>query len=122
MEKELEPLKQKRKKAFRNSAPKYYMFGGCLCIIFVVVMVIAGLMELLDKWRTSIALAPLSLAIYFFNRKHSLDDRKANRENEAYDKWEKQNPRYRQLVNERHKLDERLKEINEEMQVSTNNA
>ena len=122
LEKELEPLKLKRKKAFRNSAPKYYMFGGCLCIIFVVVMVIAGLMELLDKWRTSIALAPLSLAIYFFNRKHSLDDRKANRENEAYDKWEKQNPRYRQLVNERHKLDERLKEINEEMQVSTNNA
>lgn len=115
LEKELEPLKLKRKKAFRNSAPKYYMFGGCLCIIFVVVMVIAGLMELLDKWRTSIALAPLSLAIYFFNRKHSLDDRKANREKEAYDKWEKQNPRYSQIVNELQKLEERLKEINEEM-------
>lgn len=115
LEKELEPLKLKRKKAFRNSTPKYYMFGGCLCIIFVVVMVIAGLMELLDKWRTSIALAPLSLAIYFFNRKHSLDDRKANREMEAYDKWEKQNPRYSQIVNELQKLEERLKEINEEM-------
>ena len=115
LEKELEPLKLKRKKAFRNSTPKYYMFGGCLCIIFVVVMVIAGLMELLDKWRTSIALAPLSLAIYFFNRKHSLDDRKANREKEAYDKWEKQDPRYGQIVNELQKLEERLKEINEEM-------
>lgn len=119
LEKELEPLKQKRKKAFRNSTPKYYMFGGCLCIIFVVVMVIAVLMDLLDRWMISIALAPLSLAIYFYNRKHSLDDRKANREKEAYDNWEIKNPRYRQLVNELQKLDERLKEINEEMQVST---
>lgn len=64
------------------------MFGGCLGIIFVVVMVIAVLMELLDRWMISIALAPLSLAIYFYNRKHSLDDRKANREKEAYDNWE----------------------------------
>lgn len=119
LEKELEPLKLKRKKAFRNSTPKYYMFGGCLCIIFIVVMVIAVLMELLDRWMISIALAPLSLAIYFYNRKHSLDDRKANREKEAYDNWEIKNPRYRQLVNELQKLDERLKEINEEMQVST---
>lgn len=119
LEKELEPLKLKRKKAFRNSTPKYYMFGGCLCIIFVVVMVIAVLMEHLDRWMISIALAPLSLAIYFYNRKHSLDDRKANREKEAYDNWEIKNPRYRQLVNELQKLDERLKEINEEMQVST---
>ena len=119
LEKELEPLKLKRKKAFRNSTPKYYMFGGCLFIIFVVVMVIAVLMELLDRWMISIALAPLSLAIYFYNRKHSLDDRKANREKEAYDNWEIKNPRYRQLVNELQKLDERLKEINEEMQVST---
>lgn len=119
LEKELEPLKLKRKKAFRNSTPKYYMFGGCLGIIFVVVMVIAVLMELLDRWMISIALAPLSLAIYFYNRKHSLDDRKANREKEAYDNWEIKNPRYRQLVNELQKLDERLKEINEEMQVST---
>lgn len=79
LEKELEPLKLKRKKAFRNSTSKYYMFGGCLCIIFVVVMVIAVFMELLDRWMISIALAPLSLAIYFYNRKHSLDDRKANR-------------------------------------------
>lgn len=119
LEKELEPLKLKRKKAFRNSTPKYYMFGGCLGIILVVVMVIAVLMELLDRWMISIALAPLSLAIYFYNRKHSLDDRKANREKEAYDNWEIKNPRYRQLVNELQKLDERLKEINEEMQVST---
>lgn len=119
LEKELEPLKLKRKKAFRNSTPKYYMFGGCLCIIFLVVMVIAVLMDLLDRWMISIALAPLSLAIYFYNRKHSLDDRKANREKEAYDNWEIKNPRYRQLVNELQKLDERLKEINEEMQVST---
>lgn len=119
LEKELEPLKLKRKKAFRNSTPKYYMFGGCLCIIFIVVMVIAVLMELLDRWMISIALAPLSLAIYFYNRKHSLDDRKANREKEAYDNWEIKNPRYRQLINELQKLDERLKEINEEMQVST---
>lgn len=119
LEKELEPLKLKRKKAFRNSTPKYYMFGGCLCIIIVVVMVIAVFMELLDRWMISIALAPLSLAIYFYNRKHSLDDRKANREKEAYDNWEIKNPRYRQLVNELQKLDERLKEINEEMQVST---
>lgn len=119
LEKELEPLKLKRKKAFRNSTPKYYMFGGCLGIIFVVVMVIAVLMELLDRWMISIALAPLSLAIYFYNRKHSLDDRKANREKEAYDNWEIKNPRYRQLVNELQKLDERFKEINEEMQVST---
>lgn len=119
LEKELEPLKLKRKKAFRNSTPKYYMFGGCLCIIFVVVMVIAVLMDLLDRWMISIALAPLSLSIYFYNRKHSLDDRKANREKEAYDNWEIKNPRYRQLVNELQKLDERLKEINEEMQVST---
>lgn len=119
LEKELEPLKLKRKKAFRNSTPKYYMFGGCLCIIFVVVMVIAVLMDLLDRWMISIALAPLSLAIYFYNRKYSLDDRKANREKEAYDNWEIKNPRYRQLVNELQKLDERLKEINEEMQVST---
>lgn len=119
LEKELEPLKLKRKKAFRNSTPKYYMFGGCLCIIFVVVMVIAVLMEHLDRWMISIALAPLSLAIYFYNRKHSLDDRKANREKEAYDNWEIKNLRYRQLVNELQKLDERLKEINEEMQVST---
>lgn len=119
LEKELEPLKLKRKKAFRNSTPKYYMFGGCLFIIFVVVMVIAVLMDLLDRWMISIALAPLSLAIYFYNRKHSLDDRKANREKEAYDNWEIKNPRYRQLVNELQKLDERLKEINEEMQVST---
>ena len=95
------------------------MFGGCLGIILVVVMVIAVLMELLDRWMISIALAPLSLAIYFYNRKHSLDDRKANREKEAYDNWEIKNPRYRQLVNELQKLDERLKEINEEMQVST---
>lgn len=115
LEKELEPLKLKRKKAFRNSAPKYYMFRGCLCIIFVVVMVIAVLMKLLDRWMISIALAPLSLAIYFYNRKHSLDDRKANREQEAYDEWEKQNPRYSQIVNELHKLEKRLKEINEEM-------
>lgn len=115
LEKELEPLKLKRKKAFRNSTPKYYMFGGCLCIIFIVVMVIAVLMELLDRWMISIALAPLSLAIFCFNRKHSLDDRKANREMEAYDKWEKQNPRYSQIVNELQKLEERLKEINEEM-------
>ena len=119
LEKELEPLKLKRKKAFRNSTSKYYMFGGCLCIIFVVVMVIAVFMELLDRWMISIALAPLSLSIYFYNRKHSLDDRKANREKEAYDNWEIKNPRYRQLVNELQKLDERLKEINEEMQVST---
>lgn len=119
LEKELEPLKLKRKKAFRNSTSKYYMFGGCLCIIFVVVMVIAVFMELLDRWMISIALAPLSLAIYFYNRKHSLDDRKANREKEAYDNWEIKNPRYRQLVNELQKLDERLKKINEEMQVST---
>ena len=119
LEKELEPLKLKRKKAFRNSTSKYYMFGGCLCIIFVVVMVIAVFMELLDRWMISIALAPLSLAIYFYNRKHSLDDRKANREKEAYDNWEIKNPRYRQLINELQKLDERLKEINEEMQVST---
>ena len=119
LEKELEPLKLKRKKAFRNSTPKYYMFGGCLGIILVVVMVIAVLMELLDRWMISIALAPLSLAIYFYNRKHSLDDRKANREKEAYDNWEIKNPRYRQLVNELQKLDERLKKINEEMQVST---
>ena len=119
LEKELEPLKLKRKKAFRNSTSKYYMFGGCLCIIFVVVMVIAMFMELLDRWMISIALAPLSLAIYFYNRKHSLDDRKANREKEAYDNWEIKNPRYRQLVNELQKLDERLKKINEEMQVST---
>lgn len=119
LEKELEPLKLKRKKAFRNSTPKYYMFGGCLCIIFVVVMVIAVLMDLLDRWMISIALAPLSLAIYFYNRKHSLDDRKANREKEAYDNWEIKNPRYRQLVNELQKLDERLKEINEDMKVST---
>ena len=119
LEKELEPLKLKRKKAFRNSTPKYYMFGGCLCIIFIVVMVIAVLIELLDRWMISIALAPLSLAIYFYNRKHSLDDRKANREKEAYDNWEIKNPRYRQLINELQKLDERLKEINEEMQVST---
>lgn len=119
LEKELEPLKLKRKKAFRNSTSKYYMFGGCLCIIFVVVMVIAVFMELLDRWMISIALAPLSLAIYFYNRKHSLDDRKANREKEAYDNWEIKNPRYRQLVNELQKLDERLKEINEEMQVSS---
>lgn len=119
LEKELEPLKLKRKKSFRNNTPKYYMFGGCLCIIFVVVMVIAVFMELLDRWMISIALAPLSLSIYFYNRKHSLDDRKANREKEAYDNWEIKNPRYRQLVNELQKLDERLKEINEEMQVST---
>lgn len=119
LEKELEPLKLKRKKAFRNNTPKYYMFGGCLCIIFVVVMVIAVFMELLDRWMISIALAPLSLSIYFYNRKHSLDDRKANREKEAYDNWEIKNPRYRQLVNELQKLDERLKEINEEMQVSS---
>lgn len=119
LENELEPLKLKRKKAFRNSTSKYYMFGGCLCIIFVVVMVIAVFMELLDRWMISIALAPLSLAIYFYNRKHSLDDRKANREKEAYDNWEIKNPRYRQLVNELQKLDERLKKINEEMQVST---
>lgn len=119
LEKELEPLKLKRKKAFRNSTSKYYMFGGYLCIIFVVVMVIAVFMELLDRWMISIALAPLSLAIYFYNRKHSLDDRKANREKEAYDNWEIKNPRYRQLVNELQKLDERLKKINEEMQVST---
>lgn len=119
LEKELEPLKLKRKKSFRNNIPKYYMFGGCLCIIFVVVMVIAVFMELLDRWMISIALAPLSLSIYFYNRKHSLDDRKANREKEAYDNWEIKNPRYRQLVNELQKLDERLKEINEEMQVST---
>ena len=119
LEKELEPLKLKRKKSFRNNTPKYYMFGGCLCIIFVVVMVIAVFMELLDRWMISIALAPLSLSIYFYNRKHSLDDRKANREKEAYDNWEIKNPRYRQLVNELQKLDERLKEINEEMQVSS---
>ena len=122
LQKELEPLKLKRKKAFRNCTPKYYMIGGCLCVFFVVVMVVAVFRKLLERWMISIALAPLSLAIFFFNRKHSLDDRKANREKEAYDKWEKQNPRYRQLVNELQKLDERLKEINEEMQVSTNNA
>ena|GEM_PF-7101416 len=72
MEKELEPLKLKRKKAFRNSTPIFFMLGGCLCIIILVVMVIALSMGLLDKWVTSIALAALPLAIYFFNRKHSL--------------------------------------------------
>lgn len=115
LEKELEPLKLKRKKAFRNSTPIFFMLGGCLCIIILVVMVVALLMGLLDKWVTSIALAALPAAIYFFNRKHSLDDRKANREKEAYDNWEIRNPRYRLIVDELQKLDERLKDINVEL-------
>ena len=115
LEKELEPLKLKRKKAFRNSSPIFFMLGGCLCIIILVVMVIALFLGLLDKWVTSIALAALSAAIYFFNRKHSLDDRKANREKEAYDNWEIRNPRYCLIIDELQKLDERLKEINVEL-------
>ena len=115
LEKELEPLKLKRKKAFRNSTPIFFMLGGCFCIIILVVMVIALFMGLLDKWITSIALASLPAAIYFFNRKHSLDDRKTNREKEAYDNWEIRNPRYRLIVDELQKLDERLKEINLEL-------
>lgn len=115
LEKELEPLKLKRKKAFRNSTPIFFMLGGCFCIIILVVMVIALFMGLLAKWVTSIALAALPAAIYFFNRKHSLDDRKANREKEAYDNWEIRNPRYRLIVDELQKLDERLKEINLEL-------
>jgi len=44
-----------------------------------------------------------------------LDDRKANREKEAYDNWEIQNPRYRLIVDELQKLEERLNEINKEL-------
>lgn len=115
LEKELEPLKLKRKKAFRNNAPIFFMLGGCLCIIILIVMGIALFKGLLDKWVTSIALAAVPAAIYFFNRKHSLDDRKANREKEAYDNWEIQNPRYRLIVDEVQKLEERLNEINKEL-------
>lgn len=115
LEKELEPLKLKRKKAFRNNTPIFFMLGGCLCIIILIVMGIALFKGLLDKWVTSIALAAVPAAIYFFNRKHSLDDRKANREKEAYDNWEIQNPRYRLIVDEVQKLEERLNEINKEL-------
>lgn len=115
LEKEIEPLKVKRRKAFRNRYPKIFLFGGYLFFIIFVVLVVVVLMGLLDKGMVSLALASLTIAIFFFNRKHSLDDRKANREKEAYDKWGNQNPRYSQIVNELQKLEERLKEINEEM-------
>ena len=118
LKKELEPLKLKRKKSFRNNTPKYYMLVGCFCIIILVVMVIVLFMGILDKWMAGFALATIPIVIYCFNRKHSLDDRKANREKEAYDNWEIQNPRYCLIVDELQKLDERLNEINEEIEVN----
>ncbi len=108
-------LQMERKKAFKNREPLYYKIGGYGSVLICILMIVAVFIGWLNGWMLSVALAIIPVSIFLFNRRFTLVDREEERAKKAYAKWEKRSSRYRQLVSDFKKLDERLKEINEEL-------
>lgn len=115
LEDELRILESKRKKVFKNRGPLYCKIGGSVTLFVTVVMVIAVISGLLKWGMLTIAGMIFTATLFLFKRKFALDDHETERAQKAYDKWQTKNPRYSSLIQERQKLDERLKEINAEL-------
>lgn len=122
IETELEPMQRNRKEAFKNHRPKYFMIGGWVTLFLGVLVLLFVIYGLLESWTISILCAVWSASWFLFNRMSALNNMEEKRANKEYAKWETKNPRYGILIRDLQKLNERLKEINEDMQVSTNNA
>lgn len=122
IETELGPMQRNRKEAFKNHRPKYFMIGGWVTLFLGVLVLLFVIYGLLESWTISILCAVWSASWFLFSRMSALNNMEEKRANKEYAKWEAKNPRYGILIRDLQKLNERLKEINEEMQVSTNNA
>ena len=57
------------------------------------------------------------IAIYCLNRYYVLKDNTEERRNQAYSSWESKNDKYCHLINKINEIDERLNEINNQLNV-----
>lgn len=106
------PLEKERKASFTDWKPVLFLIIGALFIAMGVAVVISVVFA---SWNT-LCLSTLSLIVpvglYALNRWHALNEKKEERANKAYAKWEAQNPLYRQLVEDLEKINEKLDAIN----------
>lgn len=115
MKAELAPMENDRNKAFKNIVPCLLSGGGYLLIILGIAIVILVAIGQLVSWYLGTLTVSIGLGTYMLSRAHSLNDKKRIRIKKAHEKWESQNPKYRMLVENLSKTNERLKAIDAEL-------
>lgn len=117
LEAEIAPLELLRHKSFRNYSPFLWLVCGILMFFCFVMMVALICMGAMEKWTISLAVAGLPLGIFFLNRYYALKEKKGERAEKAYRKWEakEENKKYRLLKKQISSKEEIVKEINKNL-------
>lgn len=112
---ELVPLQRERVNAFKNWSPKVFALLGGILLICGAMLTYAFFANGKEGWCVTYAEISIAAGLTLFGWKHTLDNSEEKRAGNVYAKWEARNPRYSQLTENLDKTNERLKEINAEL-------
>lgn len=113
---ELKPLEIERNKAFKNKVPLIYASIGFMFLLLAALLIIIVIINDLKQIIFGFLLAFLvPIAIYCLNRYGVLKDNTEERRKQAYSSWESKNAKYCHLINKIKKIDERINEINNQL-------
>ena len=121
IEQNLMPLFKKRENSFRNTSPKWIMGMGIILIIGAIVLIFICICRCM-YWIITIGAILVTLGIFFLGRANTLNDRKEERREAAYKKWEEDNNEFRLQVKRKHTLLSELKEVEEALLLNNNTS